>query len=43
MGGTVDDLAGLENLSQESLEANLKARYDSKQIYTWWVATSNNN
>ena len=35
MGGTVDDLAGLENLSQESLEANLKARYDSKQIYTW--------
>lgn len=31
----MDDLAGLENLSQESLEANLKARYDSKQIYTW--------
>jgi len=37
MGGTVDDLAALENLSQETLEANLKARYDNNQIYTWCV------
>eukprot|EP00039_Didymoeca_costata_P004597 m.74616 g.74616 ORF g.74616 m.74616 type:complete len:1195 (+) comp12471_c0_seq4:172-3756(+) len=35
MGGTFDDLAGLENLDETTLASQLESRYSVKQIYTW--------